>query len=148
MTSQPRDNNFLDQAAAFVAEQTKAAYILIGVLSHCRKQVTTRVFLKNGEQLENISYPLADTPCDNVLDHRFCFYPSNVQQTFPLDSELKELNIDSYLGSVFVGDGNEPLGLIALMDEKPIENAAFAEHLILVLSPAIEEELAQHRANL
>lgn len=56
---------------------------------------------------------------------------------------MKDLEIESYLGSTFLSENNELLGLIALMDTKPLENAAFAEHLILVLSPVIEEELCR-----
>lgn len=98
--------------------------------------------------LPNFTYQLKGTPCDAVLTQRFCYYPSQVTESFPTDKELQDFNIESYLGSVLLSDQSELLGLIAIMDEKTIENAAFAEHLILILSPAIEEELAAYKSKL
>ncbi|MBF8965037.1 hypothetical protein I0P70_17450 [Pontibacter sp. FD36] len=143
LTTQPRDESFLQQAADFIAAYTQVQYVLIGSLSYDGNHVITNVFLKDGEQQPNITYPLQYSPCDAVMTQRFCYYPNNVQRYFPRDMELQELNIDSYLGSIFLSEDSEPVGLIALMSDKQIENAAFAEHLVLVLSPAIEEELAQ-----
>lgn len=148
LTTAPRDESFLKQAASFIAEHSQVQYVLIGVLISNGRQVETKVFLKNGEEQPNITYPLQHTPCDAVVTQRFCYYPSNVQQYFPLDIELQELNIESYLGSIFLAEDGEPVGLIALMSDRKIEDAAFAEHLVLVLSPAIEEELIQlHNTN-
>ncbi|SIT83831.1 GAF domain-containing protein [Pontibacter indicus] len=141
LTSQPRDESFLQRAAKFIATHAQVQYVLIGSLSEDGKEVVTKVFLKNGEVLPNISYSLQSSPCDSVLTQRFCYYPDNVQSHFPKDIELQELNIESYLGSIFLKEDGEPVGLIALMNDRPFDNAAFAEHLVLVLSPAIEEEL-------
>ncbi len=141
LTEQKRDNTFLMQAAAFIARHTQAQHILIGALSQDGRQVDTKAFILNGRVMDNIMYPLQHTPCDNVITQRFCYYPNNVQQLFPFDIELKELNVNSYLGSIFLDESNEPIGLIALMNGNKLQNAAFAEHLVLVLSPAIEEEL-------
>lgn len=141
LISQPRDESFLRRAAEFIAAHAQVQYVLIGSLSEDGRDVLTKVFLKNGEILPNITYPLQSSPCDAVLTQRFCYYPDNVQRHFPRDIELQELNIESYLGSIFLTEAGEPVGLIALMSDRPLENAAFAEHLVLVLSPAIEEEL-------
>ncbi|PKV76027.1 hypothetical protein [Pontibacter ramchanderi] len=145
LTSQPRSKAFLQQAAEFIATHGHIQYLVIGKLSDDGRHVITNVFLKNGKALPSITYPLEFTPCDSVLTQRFCYYPNNVQDHFPLDLELQELNIESYLGSIFVDEEGDPVGLIALMSDKPLENAAFVEHLVLVLSPAIEEELIQER---
>ena len=141
LTSQPRDESFLQRAAEFIAVHARVQYVLIASLSENGKQVFTKVFLKDGEVQPNFTYPLQHTPCDAVITQRFCYYPENVQQHFPLDNELQELNIESYLGSIFLAEDGDPVGLIALMGDKKLVNAAFAEHLVLVLSPAIEEVL-------
>lgn len=145
LTTQTRDGNFLHEVGAFIAEHTGAMYVLIGLLSEDSRYISTCSFLKNKEVLENITYPLQHTPCDSVLTQKFCYYPFSVSENFPEDIELQELNVESYLGSIFLSPESEPMGLIALMDVKPLENPAFAEHLILVLSPAIEEELHKLR---
>ncbi|NDK55615.1 hypothetical protein [Pontibacter fetidus] len=142
-----RSDSFLTSLAAFISEKTKAKYILIGLLTEDAQKAHSCTFLCENRELTNISYSLKGTPCDDVVTQRFCYFPVNVANSFPTDIELMELGIQSYLGSLLLSDAGEPIGLISLMDEKPLENAAFAEHLILVLSPAIEEELIRLRAN-
>lgn len=141
-----RGENFLHELAAFISEHTGARYVIIGLLSADDQHIRTCVFLKDKEALENITYPLQGTPCDSVLTQRFCYFPLDVAQNFPGDKEIESLGVDSYLGSLLLSEDNEPIGVVALMDVKPIEKAAFAEHLILVLSPAIEQELVRCRA--
>lgn len=143
-----RGKNFILEAASFISKHTTATYVVVGLISEDSQRVHTCVFLKHGVPLPNFTYPLNGTPCDAVLTQRFCFYPSKVTESFPDDQELKEFNIESYLGSVLTSEENELLGLVAIMDEKTIDNAAFAEHLILILSPAIEEELAKYKTNM
>lgn len=145
LADQNMDSTFLKNAAAFISEHTQVTYAVIGVLSQDGRQIETKAFIKDGKELPDLHYPLQNSPCDQVLTQRFCYYPNNVQRHFPLDEELRELSIESYLGSIFVDDKNEPMGLIALMGTENLQNVAFAEHLILVLSPAIEEELAKLR---
>lgn len=143
LSPQERTGNFLTEAATFIARHTKARYVIIGTLANQNTQVNTCIFLKDGQPLGNFSYSLSGTPCDAVFIQRFCYYPVNVADAFPEDKELEELNIESYLGSILLAENSEPVGLIALMDEKPLQNPAFSEHLILVLSPTIEEELCR-----
>jgi hypothetical protein len=136
-----RSNTFLTDLAAFISEKTRAKYVLIGLLTDDAQKAHSCAFIRGKQVLNNISYHLKGTPCNEVITQRFCYFPVDVSDSFPTDVELKELGIESYLGSLLLSDAGEAIGLITLMDEKPLENAAFAEHLILVLSPAIEEEL-------
>jgi GAF domain-containing protein len=144
LANQEKDETFFQEVAAFIARHTGVQYIVIGLLSADKKQIHTCACQKGEQILSNITYDLQGSPCEKVLIHRFCYYPLRVSQTFPHDAELQQLQIESYLGTILLSDANEPLGLITLMDTKRIKNAAFAEHLILVLSSGIEEELMKH----
>lgn len=143
LAGQEHHTSYLAELAAFIARHTGARYILVGLLAEQNQVVNTCVFLKDGKPLPNFNYSLNGTPCDAVMTQRFCYYPFNITHHFPEDKELQDLSIDSYLGSILLSEDNEPVGLVALMDEKPIKNPAFAEHLILVLSQSIEEELTK-----
>ena len=128
---EPSDT-FLNELAAFIAVNTGAKYVLIGLLTENAKKARTCAFFLDNEVQNNITYSLKGTPCADVITQQFCYFPLDVSNNFPADSELQELGIESYLGSILLSDAGEPIGLIALMDEKSLENAAFAEHLILV----------------
>lgn len=141
LVNKPRTDGFLKEVTLFISRYTGAEFVTIGLISEDKRKINTCIFLHNENELQNFTYSLYGTPCDAVLSRKFCYFPTNVADSFPNDHELQQMEIESYLGSLFMKEDNEVLGLIALMSSKTIENAAFAEHLILVLSQAIEEEL-------
>ncbi|MDX5422074.1 MAG: hypothetical protein LPK07_15045 [Hymenobacteraceae bacterium] len=145
LSNKARHNGSLSEIAAFISAHTKARYIVIGRLSEDLRHIHTLVFMDDGKVLDNFTYALKGTPCQEALAQRFCYYPFDVANAFPEDQELQDLQIESYLGSILLSEDNEPIGLTVLMDVKQIDNAAFAEHLITVLSPAIEEEIQMLR---
>ncbi|MCX2740916.1 hypothetical protein [Pontibacter anaerobius] len=145
LSQKGRHDAYLAEIASFISENTGAKYVIIGQLSEDKKHIHTLVFMKDKTVLDNYTYPLKGTPCEVAVAQRFCYHPFDVAPAFPDDLELQELQIESYLGSILLSDDNEPVGLTVLMDVKQIENAAFAEHLIMVLSPAIEEEIKMLR---
>lgn len=141
LANQEKEEGYLHEVAAFIARHTGAEYIIIGLLSEDKTAIHTSAFLKDLQVQNNITYKLQGTPCEKVLIHRFCFYPLRVMDTFPEDAELQDLQIESYLGTILLSAAQEPIGLVTLMHTHTLPNAAFAEHLILVLSPVIEEEM-------
>lgn len=141
LSQRGRHNTFLSEIAVFICKHIGARYILIGQISDDQQHVHTLVFMDSGNLLDNYTYGLKGTPCEVSLAQSFCYHPYDVAVAYPDDKELINLEIESYLGSILLSEDNKPIGLTALMDVKQIQNAAFAEHLILVLSPAIEEEI-------
>lgn len=141
LTKKARHDSTLTEIATFIYNTTKAKYVIIGSLSEQHTHVQTVVFMEEGKLSGNFTYSLLGTPCQEVFTQKFCYYPIGVMDSFPEDEELKTLGIQSYLGSLLLSDNEEQIGLTVLMDTKQISNPAFAEHLIMVLGPAIEEEL-------
>ncbi|RDV14245.1 hypothetical protein DXT99_15755 [Pontibacter diazotrophicus] len=141
LTNKSRGACFLLEAATFITRHTGVEYVMIGALTEDKSHIRTCAFLKGEEALDNVIYTLQGTPCEAVQTQGFCYFPFNVTKSFPDDRELQNLKIESYLGRFLLSGTNEPIGTVAVMGTGPIERAAFAEHLIFVLSPAIEEEL-------
>jgi hypothetical protein len=145
LSLEARHDKFLVEIASFIYKHIQAKYVIIGRLSEDKQYIYTLVFMKDGEILDNYAYPLGGTPCEIAIAQRFCFYPFDVAPSFPDDTALREFKIESYLGTQLLSEENEPIGLTILMDEEQIQKAAFAEHLIQILSPAIEEEIKMLR---
>ncbi|WP_162054635.1 hypothetical protein [Pontibacter pamirensis] len=143
LTNKSRGTCFLLEAAMFINRHTGVEYVMIGALTDDRSHIRTCAFLKGEDVQDNVTYTLQGTPCEAVQTQGFCYFPFNVTKNFPSDKELQNLKIERYLGRFLLSGSNEPIGIVAVMGTKPIEKAAFAEHLIFVLSPAIEEELGK-----
>jgi len=70
---------------------------------------------------DNFTYNLVGAPCENVYTQgELCLYPNSVQSLFPEDADLVSLQAESYAGLPIIdADGNR-LGLLAVLDNKPM----------------------------
>ncbi|MGV8945858.1 MAG: PAS domain S-box protein [Lutibacter sp.] len=113
-------NKFLKETAVFLAEQLKVSYVLIDKFSIETPTITeTIVFYGKGKFLSNITYELENTPCQNVINKKLCTYPANTKNLFIKDHFLTKKNIESYIGIPLWSSTKEPIGLMAIMDDKP-----------------------------
>ncbi len=117
-------------------------YVFIGLLdSDEASSVTTKVLCAQGKIVPNIQYDLKDTPCTNVMGQKCCVYPTAVQRLFPKDELLKDMNIDSYIGSPIFDQAGKPLGILVMLDSKPLKDRYHVEELMQILCSRLGAEL-------
>jgi PAS domain S-box-containing protein len=92
-------------------------------------------------------YALKGTPCENVMGRRLCVYPEGAQRLFPEDTLLVEMGVESYIGIPLWDSSGRPTGLIALMDSKPLADAASATQLLQLVATRAAAELARERSD-
>lgn len=137
-----RGKNFFKDLATFLAEQTGVTYVLVGYPENSdMTRIKTSVLYAGGKFIDSYSYTLIGTPCENVIGRNCCYYPSNIQTMFPHDEELKTLSIESYIGLPLFSQNNHPVGLLALMDTKLIQNPKEIQEGLKHLVAPIAEEL-------
>lgn len=140
-----RDAPFLDMAM-HLAKISGADYAMIGEIIPERKDhIRTLAFVKGDTVLENLEYCSLNTPCENVMGHNVCYYPSGVQAKFPEDDYLRYLNLSSYMGSPLNDRHDNTIGLIALLSCQTIEKPGFLEYLLTTVSPFLEDRMAPNR---
>jgi PAS domain S-box-containing protein len=79
--------------------------------------VQTLSVFQNGQHQENFRYALKNTPCEKLVFHSICYYPSGIQTEFPDDTMLVQMGMDSYLGIPLFGSSGKPIGLIAMLHD-------------------------------
>ncbi len=97
--------------------------------------------------IPNFEYSLADTPCREVLEQNTCAWPSRVQELFPEDPLLVDLGIESYLAVPLHDKSSRPLGLVALLDDKPMSArlSSIARETLLLFQPRCAAVLEHRR---
>jgi len=105
---------------------------------------TISVFM-DGQYVDNFSYELKSTPCDNVVNNRLCVFPKNVQTLFPEDEMLVQLGIESYAGVPLFDSDGEPIGLIVTVDDKPAQNEDFMRSMLQIFASRTSTELERLR---
>lgn len=138
---------FFSQLVQSMAQLFEVDYAYIGVLDCSEGQrVNTLAFCAHGEIVANTSYPLVDTPCANVMSQRTCAYPCEVQQLFPSAQLLAEMDVQGYIGTPLFDVEGRALGLIVLMDSKPLEQIEPMREILEIFSIRASGELARARA--
>jgi diguanylate cyclase (GGDEF)-like protein/PAS domain S-box-containing protein len=105
-----------------LASSLGTRYAMIASLHPVNKKTVTTLAVWDGKDFaDNFSYSLEGTPCNDVITQTTaCSYPNNIQQLFPNDAILADLNIQGYLGVPLRNNLNEAIGILALLDDKPL----------------------------
>jgi transcriptional regulator with GAF, ATPase, and Fis domain len=114
-TSQDTGKNFFPSMVKQLAATLNARDAFIGILEDGGTQMKSLAFISGGNFLDTITYELAGTPCEKVLNEAQCIYNGNVQESFPTDDYLKENNIKSYLGYPLTDMNGSPIGIMSVM---------------------------------
>jgi PAS domain S-box-containing protein len=134
--------DFLNILAKFIGDLLQVDYVLIDKYSKENPDVaeTVAIYTANG-LAPNIVYDLLDSPCQNVIDCKLCAYDSNIQQLFPKDDLLVQMQVDSYVGIPLWGNKGEPIGLIAVMDGEKLDDIKSIELILKTVSSIAAIEL-------
>ena len=142
--------DFLCALAAYLAQSLDMAYVIIVRLADQPGVAETVALCAHGGIVSNMRYRLADTPCDNVVDKRACVYPRDLQALFPHDPLLGEMGAQCYAGAPLWDSAGKPIGLVAVLDDKPMADEAGTLQTLQLVVPrvAAELELRRHETEL
>ncbi len=130
-----------------LAVTLEADYAFIGrISSEVPLRVRTLALFVDGREVENLEYDLCGTPCEGLLSEQFCLYPRDVQQRFPEDRMLVEMGAQSYVGTPLHASDGRVLGLMALLQRKPLADTARVESLLRLFAVRAAAELERLQA--
>ena len=95
----------------------------------------------DGNTLRNFEYPLAGSPCRDVVGREFRYVGSGVNREFPPGTLFAAKGLDSYAALPLTGVNGRPLGLIAAMDRQPMHDATLAEAMLKIFAVRAAAEI-------
>ena len=138
------EQDFYDSLSLFLAKNLNVAYVIIDKLLSEENVAETLSFVAFDEVKYSISYLLKNTPCENVMGQNLCCYVRNIQALFPDDAMLVDMKAESYIGIPLWDTKGKPIGLIALLDTKPINNASKIETILQVVAVRVAHEIERN----
>ncbi len=136
---------FFQSLVLHLAKLFGAKYTFISLLNPQKRNIIDTVTIcVHGEIVDNLSYELANTPCEHVVRGSYGSiqtYPRDIQQLFPEDLQLVEMGVQSYVGAPLVNGSSKPIGLIVVMDDKPMENAEQVATILQIFAARAAAEL-------
>ncbi len=125
--------------------QADFAFVAEPVEGHPGRVRTTLLSI-DGELAPPFEYDLAGTPCGELWGRGSCLYPSGVQQVFPDDHYLVELQIESYAGTPLVASDGRVFGQLTVMHRAPFLHPARTAAMLRIFAARAAAELERLHA--
>ncbi|MBD2775602.1 PAS domain S-box protein [Iningainema tapete] len=109
-------------------------------------QVHTLGFWSDGQLQPNICYDPKSTPCEILLKQGFYYCASGIQSLFPNAERWVAMQAESSMGVILSDDLGQPIGLLCIVDEKPIPDHDRFEGILKVFAARASAELQRQRA--
>ncbi len=131
---------------ASLARVYNTSYALIGLFSDdSRQSISTQAVWANGEFVDNFEYPLEGTPCADILDMKKELIPENAARLYPEDTLLVDMQVESYFGAPMISDSGNKLGLISVLDTRPMEITSWVEPVLGIFAHRIASFIEHKR---
>jgi len=138
---------FLREAVRSLAQVYHSKFAFIGRLLPDKQRVKTLVVWGGEGYVENFVYELKGTPCKDIMDFSKELIPSDAWKLYPDDALLKQMGVESYFGAPLLSSKNELLGLISVMDTKPMELENWVEPILGLFAARIAAEIERQDIN-
>jgi PAS domain S-box-containing protein len=108
-------------------------------------RIVTRAAHFHGAPRASFSYEATGAPCECVLAGDVCVYADHVADRFPEDQALARQGLHSYVGAPLRDDQGNVIGLLTVMDTKPIDNADLSRSMVQIFADRASGELSRER---
>jgi PAS domain S-box-containing protein len=139
--------DFLDLLTLNMVEALGALGGLIGRHDSVNHAVDTISFVMDGKQVDNVSYSLTGTPCENVVAGEICVFEHGVQLAYPDDHLLVELGIESYVGIPLLHQGGGVAGIMVVFFSSPLNDSALVQSTLRIFATRAAAELDRQHAD-
>jgi PAS domain S-box-containing protein len=116
-------------------------------------RVRTLAIYTDGAYEDNVEYQLSGTACGTVVGQHFRIVQEGVQREYPEDRMFRRWNTEAYAAYPLTDSIGRPLGLIAVLSRRRIENVDLVESMLKIFAARAAAELerarveAAHRAS-
>lgn len=123
------------------------AALVTECLHYPENHVRTLAVWHGSNFIEDISYDLAGTPCEDVIHGgEFCFCPERMQERFPEWSEHGG-GVESYVGiPVFAPSDGRIIGHIAAYDKQRMSRDCVVESMFRIIAARVGAEIERMQA--
>lgn len=134
---------FFESAVEQLALLAGTEYAFIARLDNSeqpKEAITMAMWGKEG-LLKNVAYALEGTPCADVAQGKACEYPDKLQQLFPEDEILTEMQAESYLALPLNTEHGVAIGILGCIHTGPLKLTDQQKDLIQIFASRVGVEM-------
>lgn len=141
----------VDFFRSLVRSLAQALNVRYAFISECMDAMPTRVrsfaFWQGDEFGDEFEYDLHGTPCERIINSKgYQCFPDQIQSLFPEDSDLKEMQAQSYAGIALLDSTGNLLGHLAVLDDQPLENESRTQAVLEIFAARAAAEMERKQA--
>jgi len=121
----------------------RSATICLLDFNESEQALTTLALCNDGAMLDPEKYFARCTPCEDVLLSGQACFVDKLAERFPEDIYLDQLGDESYVGLRLEDQQGSVLGIIAVLDDKPLDDGLHVETILRMFAPRAAAELVQ-----
>jgi signal transduction histidine kinase len=111
------------------------------------RRVRTLAACMDGDRMEALEFPLAGSPDAEMALGNPCMYARGVQEMFPVDRRLRNLEAEACVGVPLNNAEGQACGLIAALYRKPLDvEISFVQQMLTMFAPRASAELNRKQA--
>lgn len=120
ITSHDDLGGIIDEVLKLASDVFAADYALVGLIDN-QKMLRSVSYYQSGKKIENINYPLLHSPAEKIVDKKSIQLFHHLNEQFPEDSLLADMEMDSFLGGPIINAQENVVGLMYLMKKEDFE---------------------------
>lgn len=136
--------DFFPALAAYVALTLDVGYVLIS--KRQEDTFSTHAFWANGKLRPNVSGSLCQSPCGVAMAEGIYICTEAIQQRFPDNPLLKEIEAESYLGVQLTNLAGDTLGSLCVIDSNPLAHPQRAADMLRIFAARVSAEMEREAA--
>lgn len=137
---------FFDALARDLAILLEVRYAFVARIEPHGSHIRSIAFFADGNLAIPMTYPIAGSPCEAVLEKGLLFFPSSIRQAFPHSRILDDLEAESYMAVPLYNAAHQPIGILAVADSKPMTGGDLAKSILAIFAGRAQGELERHEA--
>ena len=135
-------DKFFELIIYYLGKTLNADFAFVGEINLENKNIIETKAVYDGGQIgKNFSFSLSGSPCKDVLNFGKCSFTENAASLFPEDTLLSKMKIEAYVGVPLLNMNNEPIGIMAGLYSKKIDDISRYENILKIFANRTSTEI-------
>ncbi|MBD1865377.1 MULTISPECIES: PAS domain S-box protein [Trichocoleus] len=147
-TAAKTGDEFFQSCVRYLAEVLQVRYAFVSRFINATKTKACTLAVWGDSKIdENFEYNTENLPCGQVIKGQVCYYSEDLPTLFPSISDFTAIAVESYLGIPLVDAAGDILGILGVMDVKPMSPDAGRELIMRIFAARAGAELERKQAD-
>ncbi|MBI3770205.1 MAG: sigma 54-interacting transcriptional regulator [Deltaproteobacteria bacterium] len=139
-------DEFFASLVRHLAWALRVQYSFVSEFTEDGRHFRTKALWARGRLAENLTVPIAGTPCEAVLCGGMSHHPDRLQELFPEDVALVTWGARSYCGVPLLDRAGVVVGHLAIIDDAPMLDGPRGLAILRIFAARARAELERQRA--